>query len=79
MSAEKLGFCCNLDEDGVGQIVVTRVIQESPAAYSGQVGIGDVIEAIDDRMISSLEQLNAAADGLVRFKAAAHFESFAEI
>jgi hypothetical protein len=58
-----LGFGCAVDEEG--QLVVSRVLQESPAAYSGQVGIGDVIEAIDGRMVTSLEQLVLAADGPV--------------
>jgi len=58
-----LGFGCAVDEEG--QLVVSRVLQESPAAYSGQVGIGDVIEAIDGRMVTSLEQLVVAADGPV--------------
>jgi hypothetical protein len=58
-----LGFGCAVDEEG--QLVVSRVLQESPAAYSGQVGIGDVIEAIDGRMVTTLEQLVVAADGPV--------------
>lgn len=59
-----LGFGCDMDDE-TGQVVVTRVLQESPAAYSGQVGMGDVVEAIDSRMVTSLQQLAAAADGRV--------------
>ena len=63
VQAIMLGFGCAVDEEG--QLVVSQVLQESPAAYSGQVGIGDVIEAIDGRMVTSLEQLVVAADGPV--------------
>ena len=63
-SVRVLGFAVALDE--LGQVVVARVLQESPAAYSGQVGVGDVVEAVDGRMVTSVQQLAVAADGLVR-------------
>jgi hypothetical protein len=66
LTAPMLGFGCGTDDEG--QVVVTCVLQGSPAAYSGQVGIGDVIEAIDSRMVSSLQQLSDAASGPVRFR-----------
>mmetsp|Transcript_23225 Transcript_23225/g.55258 ORF Transcript_23225/g.55258 Transcript_23225/m.55258 type:complete len:100 (+) Transcript_23225:235-534(+) len=37
--------------------------KETPAAFSGQVSIGDVVEAVDGEVISSLDQLKALADG----------------
>ena len=61
--AGMLGFGCGVDDGD--QVIVTRVLQESPAAYSGQVGIGDVLEAIDGRMIIDLQQFAVAADGPV--------------
>lgn len=64
INAMMLGFGCMIDDSG--QVVVTRVLQESPAAYSGQVGIGDVIDAIDGRMVTSLQLLADMADGPVR-------------
>jgi len=64
INALMLGFSCDMDE--AGQVVVVRVLQESPAAYSGQVGIGDVVEAVDSRLVTSLQHLAAAADGRVR-------------
>jgi hypothetical protein len=64
-SLPSLGIAVALD--GVGQVAVARVVQESPAAYSGQVGVGDVVEAVDGRMVTSVQQLAVAADGLVRF------------
>ncbi len=64
-SLPSLGIAVALD--GVGQVSVARVVQESPAAYSGQVGVGDVVEAVDGRMVTSVQQLAVAADGLVRF------------
>lgn len=63
INAMMLGFGCMMDDSG--QMVVTRVLQESPAAYSGQVGIGDVIDAIDGRMVTSLQLLTDMADGPV--------------
>jgi len=69
INALMLGFSCDMDE--AGQVVVVRVLQESPAAYSGQVGIGDVVEAVDSRLVTSLQHLAAAADGRVRVSSAA--------
>lgn len=66
LTAPMLGFGCGMDEEG--QVVVTCVLQGSPAAYCGQVGIGDVIEAIDSRMVSSLQQLSDTASGPVRIR-----------
>jgi hypothetical protein len=64
-SLPSLGIAVALD--GVGQVAVAKVLQESPAAYSGQVGIGDVVEAVDGQMVTCVQQLAVAADGLVRF------------
>lgn len=56
-----VGVCCKMSEGG--EAVISEVIEETPAAFSGQVSIGDVVEAVDGEVISSLDQLKALADG----------------
>eukprot|EP00960_Hanusia_phi_P053928 762501-Hanusia_phi.AAC.1 len=46
-----------------GCLSVISVLPESPAAFSGQIGAGDQVEAVDGKMVSSLEHARQLLEG----------------